>query len=114
MLDPLTDVGIRMFMTIRIGSSQFVVNVLSNGEWREPEDDADHPHRDPGIEQRREISQLSQKHGRRIGIHGSELQEPPKSISSCQELAPSVAGYGLFRRDSLEYSPFQIRAVGTV
>lgn len=31
-LDPLTDVGVRMFMAIRIGSSQFMVDVLGHGK----------------------------------------------------------------------------------
>jgi hypothetical protein len=42
-LDPLTDVGVRMFMTISIGSGQFMVNILSHGEWRQPQDDTNHP-----------------------------------------------------------------------
>jgi hypothetical protein len=32
-LNPLTDVGVRMFMTIRISSGQLVMNILSHGEW---------------------------------------------------------------------------------
>lgn len=31
-LDPLTDIGIRMFMTIRIGSGQLVMDILSHRE----------------------------------------------------------------------------------
>lgn len=34
-LDPLTNVGVRMFVTIRIGRRQFVVHVLRNGEGSE-------------------------------------------------------------------------------
>ncbi len=32
MLDPLTEIVVRMFMTIRIGRRQFMVNVLRHGE----------------------------------------------------------------------------------
>ena len=42
-LDPLTDVCIRMFVTIRIGRGQLVVDILGHGERSQPEDDADHP-----------------------------------------------------------------------
>lgn len=35
-LDPLTDVGVRMVMPIRIGSGQLVVNILSDGERSQP------------------------------------------------------------------------------
>jgi len=46
-LNPLTDVGVRMFMTICIGSSQLVVNILSDSERRQPQDDTDHPQGHP-------------------------------------------------------------------
>ncbi|OQW30904.1 MAG: hypothetical protein A4E19_09165 [Nitrospira sp. SG-bin1] len=49
-LDPLTDVRLRMFMAIRIGGSQLVVNILSGGERSKPQDDADHPQRRSGAE----------------------------------------------------------------
>jgi hypothetical protein len=42
-LDPLTDVGLRMFMAIRIGRSQLVMDILGHGEGSQPQDDADHP-----------------------------------------------------------------------
>jgi hypothetical protein len=32
MLDPLADVGVRMFVTIRIGCGKFMVDILSRGE----------------------------------------------------------------------------------
>lgn len=35
-LDPLTDIGVRMVMPIRIGSGQLVVNILSDGERSQP------------------------------------------------------------------------------
>lgn len=42
-LDPLADVGIGMFMTIRIGGGQLVVNILRHGKGSQPQDDTDHP-----------------------------------------------------------------------
>jgi hypothetical protein len=45
MLNPLTDIGVRMFMAIRIGSGQFMVNILSHGKRRQPQDETNHPHR---------------------------------------------------------------------
>jgi hypothetical protein len=32
-----------MFMTIRIGCGQLVVDILSDGERSQPQDDANHP-----------------------------------------------------------------------
>ena len=46
-LDPLTDVGVRMFVTIRIGSGEFVVDVLSYGKRRQTQHETDHSHRHP-------------------------------------------------------------------
>jgi hypothetical protein len=42
-LDPLTNIGVRMFMTIRICRGQLVVDILSDGERSQPQDNADHP-----------------------------------------------------------------------
>lgn len=42
-LDPLTDVGFRMFVTIGICRGQLVVDVLGHGEWSETQDDANYP-----------------------------------------------------------------------
>jgi hypothetical protein len=44
-LDPLTDVGVRMFMPIRIGCGQLMVDILSDGKRSQPQDNADHPQR---------------------------------------------------------------------
>lgn len=41
-LDPLADVGIRMFVTIRVDSSQFMVDILSHCERSQSQDDANH------------------------------------------------------------------------
>lgn len=49
-LDPLTDIGLRMFVTIRIGSGQLVVDILSHGERSQTQDDTDHPQRHPKAE----------------------------------------------------------------
>ena len=68
MLDPLTDVGIRMFMAIRIGSGQFMVNVLGHGKRSQPQDETDHPQGHSESEQRGEITESSYTHNRRIGI----------------------------------------------
>ncbi len=35
MLDPLTQIAVRMFVPIHIGSSQFMVDVLGDGERRQ-------------------------------------------------------------------------------
>jgi hypothetical protein len=51
MLDPLTDIGIRMFVAIRVGRSQLVVDILGHGEWSQPQEDTDHPYRHPKAEQ---------------------------------------------------------------
>lgn len=45
MLYPLADVGVRMFMTIRISRGQLVVDILGHGERSQPKDDTDHPQR---------------------------------------------------------------------
>jgi len=40
-LHPLTEVGIGMFVTIRIGGSQFMVDILRNREWCDREQQQD-------------------------------------------------------------------------
>lgn len=50
MLNPLTDVGVRMFMAVRIGSGQFMVNILSDGKRSQPQNDTDHPQGHPESE----------------------------------------------------------------
>ena len=42
-LNPLTDVGVGMFMTIRISRSQFVVNILRHRERGQSQDNTDQP-----------------------------------------------------------------------
>jgi hypothetical protein len=45
MLDPLTDIRIGVFMTIRVSRCQLVVDILSHGKWCQAEhgrDDTTH------------------------------------------------------------------------
>ncbi len=42
MLNPLADVGVRMFVAIRIGHGQCMVDILSHCERSQSQDDADH------------------------------------------------------------------------
>jgi len=42
-LDPLTEIGIRMLMTIVIGGGQLVVNILRDGKRGQPKEDKNHP-----------------------------------------------------------------------
>jgi hypothetical protein len=44
-LNPLADVGIRMFVAIRVGCGQLVVDILGHGEWSQPQKNTDHPSR---------------------------------------------------------------------
>lgn len=44
-LNPLTDIGVGMFVTIGISCGQLMVNVLGHGEWSQPQDYTDQPHR---------------------------------------------------------------------
>lgn len=41
-LNPLTNVRVRMFVTIRIGCGQLMVDILGYGERSQSQDDADH------------------------------------------------------------------------
>lgn len=49
-LNPLTNVGVRMFVAIRISRGQFMMNVLGHGKRRQAHHHANHPHRDPKAE----------------------------------------------------------------
>jgi len=49
-LHPLTNVGVRMFVTIRISCGQLVMNVLGHGKRRHAQHDADHPQRNSQTE----------------------------------------------------------------
>jgi hypothetical protein len=49
-LNPLADVGVRMFVTIRIGRGEFMMNILGYGEWSQSQDDTDHSQCDPCTE----------------------------------------------------------------
>jgi hypothetical protein len=53
-LNPLTDIGVRMFVTIGISCGQLMVNVLGHGERSQPQDDADHPQRNSNPKSREE------------------------------------------------------------
>lgn len=54
MLDPLTDIGVGVFVTVRVSRGQRVVDILGHGERRQPQHDADHAHPHPKTEQRDE------------------------------------------------------------
>lgn len=44
-LHPLAEVRIRVLMAIGVGRRQFMVDVLRDGKWRKPQDDADQAQR---------------------------------------------------------------------
>ena len=51
MLDPLTEIGIGMLMTVVVGRRQLVVDILRDGKRGQPEEDDDHPQREQRTEQ---------------------------------------------------------------
>jgi len=48
-LNPLAEVGIRVFVPIRIGGSQFVVDILSHRKRSEREEDENQAQRKPAL-----------------------------------------------------------------
>jgi hypothetical protein len=51
-LDPLTEVGIGVFVAVVIGRRQLVVHILRDGERGQSKQDDDHPQGDDATEQR--------------------------------------------------------------
>ena len=52
-LNPLTEVGIGVLVTVVIGGSQLVVDILRDGKRGQPEEDENHPQREDRTEQNR-------------------------------------------------------------
>lgn len=50
-LDPLTEVGIRVFVAVMVGRCQFVMHILRDGERSQPEQNNDHSQGDDLTEQ---------------------------------------------------------------
>ena len=49
-LNPLADVGVRMFVTIRIDCGELMVDILSYRKGSQYQDDTDHSHCHSGTE----------------------------------------------------------------
>ena len=49
-LDPLAEVGIGVFMSIRIGGSQFVVDILSHRKRGQRQEDENQAQRKPALQ----------------------------------------------------------------
>ena len=54
MLHPLTEIRIGVLVTIVVGSSQLVMDILRHGERSKPKDDTDHPQGHSRTEQTKE------------------------------------------------------------
>lgn len=69
-LDPLTDVGVGMFMAVRVSCSQLVMDILGHGEWRQAQHRTDDPPGYPIAEQPEEHTQSNpqRQHATRIRI----------------------------------------------
>lgn len=55
-LNPLTEIAVRMLVSVRVGGSQFVMDVLRNRQRRQPKQDDNEPRRDAGTAPRQELN----------------------------------------------------------
>jgi hypothetical protein len=71
MLYPLAEIGIGVLVTIMVGSSQLVVDILRRGERGKPKEDTDHPQGHSRTEQTEEALGLYQQghHDVRMRAH---------------------------------------------
>jgi len=69
-LNPLTDVGVGVFMAIRVSRGQLVMDILGHGEWCQAQHRTDNPPGYPIAEQPEEMprSDPQRQHAARIRI----------------------------------------------
>jgi hypothetical protein len=94
-LDPLTEVGIGVFMPVVIGRRQLVVHILSDGERSQPEQDDDHPQRNEPAEQRCRL-RCTEHQNRLVSTLVAHQLKQRKPAPSYREPQAFVKLYGLF------------------
>ena len=87
-LDPLTEVRIRMFMPVVVGSGQLMMDILRHGKRSQSDENANNPQRQSRTEQDKEAllrltRQYCHKYLLRTGVQrwcDSEIQRPENML----------------------------------
>jgi hypothetical protein len=95
-LDPLTEVGIGVFVAVVIGGRQLMVDILRDGERSQAEQNDNHPQRDEPAEQRCRLERTEHQN-RLVNTLVAHQERQRKTLPNYREPPAFVKLYGLFR-----------------